>query len=252
VSTPVPGERRGGLQLIARAADVLRALEQRPEGMGLSELALAVGLPKSTVHRLVGALEHEDFVHTADARIRLGRGLARLGAATRGALRQELHVYLLRLAQDLDETVDLSVLDGSTIRFIDQVPSTRRLRAVSAVGTSFPLHCTAPGKALLAAMPADQAAAILPARLAAFTPATITTKRDLWAELETVRATGVAYDREEHTEGIAAVGAVVRDAYGVAAAISVPVPSQRFAGREDELAERVLAVCAEAAVTLGG
>ena len=64
--------------------------------------------------------------------------------------------------------------------------------------------------------------------------------------------TGIAYDREEHTEGIAAVGAVVRDAYGVAAAISVPVPSQRFAGREGELAERVLAVCAEAAVTLGG
>lgn len=243
---------RSGLQLIARAADVLRALERTPQGAGLSELALAVGLPKSTVHRLVGALEAEDFVSSSDGRIRLGRGLARLGAATRSGVRDALHVWLLRLAQEVDETVDLSVLDGVSMRFIDQVPSTRRLRAVSAVGACFPLHCTANGKALLAALPVEQAAAILPPRLQPLTRATITSRRELWTELGRVRETGVAYDREEHTEGICAVGAVVRDAFGVAAAISVPVPAQRFHQREQELSERVLEICAGATKALGG
>jgi DNA-binding IclR family transcriptional regulator len=245
--------RRNGMQLIARTADVLRALEAAPEGLSLSALALAVGLPKSTVHRIAVALESEDFVGTtARGRLRLGRGLAQLGAAARGALRQDLRPILVRLNQELDETVDLSILDGSEARFIDQIPSTQRLRAVSAVGISFPLHSTANGKALLAALPPGQATAILPPRLQRDTANTITSRRELWAELERVRETGVAYDREEHTDGICAVGAVVRDAYGVAGAISIPVPLPRFADREDELVRRLRDAAAEATRLLGG
>lgn len=250
---PTQTPKRTGLQLIGRAADVMRALQHAPDGLSLSELALAVGLAKSTVHRLVGALQDEDFVKTGrDGKWRLGRGLAQLGAAARETLRDELRPYLLRLAREVDETVDLSVPDGPGVRFIDQVLSTRRLVAVSAIGVTFPLHCTANGKALLAAMPADQAAAILPPRLAAHTPATITSRRALWTELEAIRAAGVAFDREEHTEGICAVGAIVRDAYGPAAAISIAAPTQRFAGEEQQLVGHLSALCAEASHTLGG
>ena len=245
-------ERRNGLQLIGRAADVLRALGATPEGMTLSELAQAVGLAKSTTHRIVGALESEDFVGTsAEGRLRLGRGLSQLGASARGALRLELRPILVRLAQETAETVDLSILDGGAATFIDQIPSTQRLRAVSAVGISFPLHSTANGKALLAALPPEQAAAILPTRLQRDTPKTITSRRELWSELDEIRATGIAYDREEHTDGISAVGAVVRDAYGVAGAISIPVPSARFAAREAELVEAVRRAVDEAEAAFG-
>lgn len=244
--------RRDGIQVVSRVADVLRALEHRPDGLSLSELAVAVEMPKSTVHRLVSALEAEEFVTPpGTGKIHLGRGIARLGAATRDRLRDQIRPFLARLRQELEETVDLSVLDGPAARFIDHIAAPHRLRAVSAVGATFPLYCTANGKALLAAMPEERASALLPARLVALTAHTKTARKDLWAELDRVRADRVAYDREEHTVGICAVGAVVLDPYGPAAAISVPMPTQRFEGNEEKLAHALLRTCDECSEYLG-
>jgi DNA-binding IclR family transcriptional regulator len=245
--------RRNGIQVIARVAEVLRALEHAPEGLSLSEIAVAVGLPKSTVHRLVGALEAETWVTPASAgKVRLGRGLARLGAATRNALRDAIRPQLMKLHRELEETVDLAVLDGASVRFIDHLPAPHRLRAVSAIGATFPLYCTANGKALLAAMPEDQAVALLPARLPPMTPNTIAARKDLMAELEEIRATGVGYDREEHTEGICAVGAVVYDPYGPAGAISIPMPAQRFVRSDERVVKALLRTCQQCSRALGG
>ena len=230
------------MQAIARAAAVLRALERAPRGLGLSEIAVAAELPKSTAHRIVAALAEEDLVAQAgDGRWRLGSGIARLAAAQREALGERLRPVLLDLRRQLDETVDLAVLDGSSIRFIDQAPAPRRLRAMSSVGELFPLHCTANGKALLATMPVPKAETLLPKRLERLTPKTIVSRAKLFAELGAVRSEGVAFDREEHTEGICAIGAAIYEGANATAAISVPVPTQRFRGRERELAAAVQA-----------
>jgi DNA-binding IclR family transcriptional regulator len=245
-NTEVKG-RRHGVQAIARAGAILRALEGAPEGLGISELATATQLPKSTVHRLVAALAEEELVaQDSDGRARLGRGISRLATAGREALGERLRPVLLDLRRQLDETVDLAVLDGTSVRFVEQVPAPQRLRAVSSVGELFPLHCTANGKALLAAMPAPLASDLLPAQLERFTAHTIVSRTDLFTELAEIRSTGVALDREEHTEGICAVGAAIIDGHQAVAAISVPVPTQRFRGREDELASAIRAA-AEAA-----
>ena len=244
---------QGGVQAIARAARVLRALEAAPDGLALGELAAAVDLPKSTVHRLVQALAAEDLVSTGGGgRARLGAGLARLGAATHGALASALRPALETLRRDLDETADLAVLDGAGVRFIDQLPAPHRLRAVSAVGSSFPLHCTANGKALLAALGDERARDLLPPRLERFTAATITSRGALLEQLAEVRRSGVAYDREEHTEGICAVAATVSDAGGPVAAISVPVPTQRFTGNERRYAAAVRSAAASGTALLTG
>jgi DNA-binding IclR family transcriptional regulator len=129
------------------------------------------------------------------------------------------------------------VLDGDHLRFIDQIAAPHRLRAVSAVGATFPLHCTANGKALLAELSPDEVARILPTRLRRCTEATITVRAELVAELARVRSTHVAFDREEHTAGISAAGIAIRDPFGALAAISVPMPTQRFEGREAEIAD---------------
>lgn len=234
--------RRHGVQAIARAAAVLRALASAPQGLGISEIAIAAELPKSTTHRIVAALAEEDLVAQTDhGRLRLGSGIARLAAAGREALGERLRPVLLDLRRQLDETVDLALLDGASVRFIDQVPAPRRLRAMSSVGELFPLHCTANGKALLAAMPVAGAEALLPAQLERLTPNTIVSREKLLIELEVVRSEGVAFDREEHTEGICAVGAAIYEDGAAVAAISVPVPTQRFQGREKELAGAVRA-----------
>lgn len=218
-----------GIQSIARAAGILRALERSPEGLGITELATATELPKSTVHRIVAALAEEELVaKSVDGRVRLGSAIARLGGAAHEALGERLRPVLLGLRRKLDETVDLSVLDGAAARFVDQVPAPRRLRATSAIGELFPLHCTANGKALLAAMPAETAEALLPPRLPRLTPRTIVTRTELFEELDRVRETGLAFDREEHTAGICAVGVSVPAGSDPLAAISVPVPAQRF------------------------
>lgn len=247
VAEPPP---KSSLQSVSRIASVLYALERNRSGLSLSQLRAEVGLPISTVHRLVAALESEGFVSQSHNQIRLGATLARLGAASRGALRDEIYPYMQRLSLALQETVDLAILDEREMRFIEQIAAPRRLRAVSAVGETFPLHCTANGKALLASLPREEAAELLPRRLQRFTDTTIVSRKDLWEELDRIVADGVAYDREEHTEGICAVGAVIHDSFGAAAALSIPLPSQRFYGREQDLADELRRMIAEASAAL--
>ena len=154
-----------------------------------------------------------------------------MAEAARRALVTHIRPVLEQLSRRLDETVELSVLDHNHATFVDQVVANHRLRAVSAVGESFPLHCTANGKAFLAAMPNGAVNAALPATLPALTRHTITSPDVLRKELELVRQESVALHREEHTEGICAVGAVLQEAGGQLVAVSVPVPVQRFYGR---------------------
>jgi DNA-binding IclR family transcriptional regulator len=245
-------ERRPGIQAIARAGTVLRALEARPEGMGLAELAQAVALPKSTVHRLVRALAAEELVAVDSAgRIALGGAIARMAAAARDRFAELVRPALVELRDELEETVDLAVLDGDSARFVDQLAVPHRLRAVSAVGEAFPLYCTANGKALLATLEEDRALALLPARLERLTPATITSRARVAKQLAEVRRTGVAFDREEHTEGLCAVGAAVVGPGGLAGAISVPVPAARFRRGERRYAEAVAGAARRAGALLG-
>lgn len=246
-------DRSSGVQSIARAAALLRALERTPEGLGVTELAAATELPKSTTHRILAALAGEELVaKSAEGRVRLGPAIARLGAAAHEALAERLRPVLLGLRRELDETVDLSVLDGAAVRFVDQVPAPRRLRATSAVGELFPLHCTANGKALLAALPAEDAEALVPRRLARLTPNTIVTRKDLLEELGRVRESGLAFDREEHTLGICAVGIAVPPGPEASAAISVPAPAQRFEQAEAKIAAALTAAAPAAGRLLGG
>jgi IclR family transcriptional regulator, acetate operon repressor len=233
----------GGVQVIARAAQILRALDGEPNGLSLSQLSERLELPRSTVHRVVSALAAEGLLAAAspNGRVRLGPEIARLALASRRELRLELRPYLQRLFDTLNETVDCAVLDGDHLRFIDQIAAPHRLRAVSSVGATFPLHCTANGKALLAELSPEEVARVLPTRLRRFTDATITARADLMAEIAKIRETNVAFDREEHTAGISAAGIALRDPFGALAAISVPMPTQRFEGREAEIADALAA-----------
>jgi DNA-binding IclR family transcriptional regulator len=125
--------------------------------------------------------------------------------------------------------------------FIDQVAGTHRLTAVSAIGVSFPLHCSANGKALLAALgDEDIGKRKRRIRLSANTPNSITTWDRLDREIAAIRKQGVAYDREENSIGISAVATVIRSPTGEMAALSVPVPTQRFDSMERELTSALL------------
>lgn len=231
--------------MIERAARILRELADHPDGLSLAQIAERVGLARSTVHRLVSALERERFVIAAsrNGRVKLGPGLATLAVASEPDLVREVHPFVARLSREINETVDLGVLQHDQVLFIDHIAAPRRLRAVSAVGSAFPAHCPANGKALLATLDDAELRHLLPPRLEQLTPNTITDREQLLGELETVRRDGIAYDREEHTIGICGLGAVIRNTAGRLASISIPLPSQRFAGNEQQLAETLLRTC---------
>jgi DNA-binding IclR family transcriptional regulator len=241
-----------GIQVIARAADILRVLRSAPEGLSQAEVAERVGLARSTIHRLLNALEDEGLVECGGRRYRLGPEIGRMADTARRGQLSSLRPMLEELSQEVNETVDLSVLDGSRATFVDQVVAPHRLRAVSAVGESFPLHCSANGKAFLAAMSPPDLARALSGNLAKLTAHTITEPAALQEELARIRAEGIAYDREEHTEGICAVGTTIRGLTGVAVAVSVPLPAQRFYGREPLLRDALLTWAQRVERELGG
>jgi DNA-binding IclR family transcriptional regulator len=237
-----PAEHRNQVQVIARAAAILRVLEDQEAGLSLAQIAARVGLPRSTVQRIVNALAAERFLISAspNGRVVLGPALLRLASNVATSFTSVARPYLQRLSDDLKETVDLAAIKKDRLIFIDQVEGSHRLRAVSAIGESFPLHCTANGKAYLATLDNSTVEQLVGKTLAPRTPQTIVTLPHLLKDLARVRKRGVAIDREEHTIGICAVGIAVTDQLGNPHAISVPVPAARFEISAAEIAARLL------------
>jgi DNA-binding IclR family transcriptional regulator len=232
-----------GIQVIERAAAVMRALHGESRGLSLAEIAQRVGLPRSTVQRLVSALVRERLLAAAspNGRVRLGPELSRL-ASSRRALTEDVHPYMERLFREFDETIACSVLEGDIQRCIDQIPAPHRLRTEFPVGGTLPVYCTANGKALLSTLTDEQVAELLPARLKRLTPSTITSRSRLLAELASIRKAGVAFDHEERTVGIAAAATVVKDPFGSFVSICVAAPAARFYGREHEIAAALVVI----------
>ena len=228
---------QSGIQVIARAADILRALETEPQGLSLGQLAERVDLARSTVQRIVGALAAEHLLIAASptAGVKLGPALVRLASAANVELDQLLRSALVKLSRAVKETVDLSVLKGNEAVFIDQIAGAHRLRAVSAIGESFPLHCTANGKALLSLLPEEKWTRLVGRSPRAMTANTMTNLDELRREIEECRQTQVAYDQEEHTEGICAVGTALLDPLDRPIAVSIPVPTTRFTREKERL-----------------
>ena len=246
-----PGTKR--VQSVIRTVEILRALGNAGEDLTLSDLAERTGLPRSTVHRIVQTLQSAHFVEKGAGAggLRLGPELGRLAANSRQPLTPTMRPFLERLAKEISEGTSLTVLEGLKVRFLDQAIVGHGLRAVTLVGTTFPAHCTANGKVLLAALPRAVLRAKLPQRLESRTYHTITDPERLMEELDRVATEGVAFDREEHGIGISAIAALVVDDANNHAAISAAMPTARFEGREEYLTEIVRRTAHDASVALG-
>jgi DNA-binding IclR family transcriptional regulator len=231
------------VQVIARAASILRALEDQTAGLSLGQIAERVNLARSTVQRIVAALEAEKLVIAASpaGRVRLGPTILRLASSVRTDFVAVARPFLVKLSHQLRETVDLATIKKDHLVFTDQVIGSQRLRTVSAVGETFPLYCTANGKAYLAELDDDAVMRLIGKTFERRTPKTLTRLADLIKDLRQVRQAGVAFDREEHTLGICAAGVALRDLLGNYVAISVPVPAPRFYDHQGLIAERLLA-----------
>lgn len=196
------GNREDGIQVLRRAAAALDEIATEPGRLRLVDLETRLGLAKSTTRRLLVALTAIGYASSDDdGRFQLGDRLLGLTGADSAHIISTFRPTLERIATETGETVDLSVLRGQQMWFIDQIESRHRLRAVSAVGVRFPLGDTANGRAAQAILNGG--------------------------------APEIAFDVDEHTPGISAAGIAGRTAGGQIVAISVPTPSQRFHTNRD-------------------
>nr|WP_231985486.1 IclR family transcriptional regulator [Mycobacterium sp. E796] len=226
----MPTGRDEGIQVLRRAAAALDEIAAEPGRLRLVDLGERLGLAKSTVRRLlVGMVEVGLANVDAQGHFSLGDRLLGFGGADGEQIAAIFRPTIEQVASATDgETVDLSILRGQRMWFVDQIESPHRLRAVSAVGVRFPLESTANGKAALAALGVAEAEAVL-ARLG---PGATGALRDEVAE---IRRTGVAFDRDEHTRGISAAAIARRTAGDNVVAISVPAPTARFREKEQRI-----------------
>ena len=225
-----PTGRDEGIQVLRRAAAALDEIAADPGRLRLVDLGERLGLAKSTTRRLlVGLVEVGLASVDSQGRFSLGDRLLGSGNSDAAHISAIFRPTIERVARATDgETVDLSVLRGQRMWFVDQIESSHRLRAVSAVGVRFPLESTANGKAALAALDdADAEAAIsrLGSEVAGW----------LRAEVAEIRRTGIAFDRDEHTPGISAAAVARRCVGDNVVAISVPAPTERFLEKEPQI-----------------
>lgn len=231
---------------LARGLLLLRVLSQGDRRLG--ELAREVQLSPSTVYRLLNTLRCLGFVEEEEGRWRIGLEAYRVGLAyAERPWIQRVLPLLKRLVEELGETVNLAVLDGTEAVYVAQESGGELLRTFTRLGAHAPLHCTGVGKVLLAFQPDPEALFRLP--LVAYTPKTLKDPQALMEELEAVRRHGFAVDNEERELGVRCVAVPFRHQGQVVAAISLSAPAARLAG--ERIAE-VAAALKAAASSLAG
>ena len=241
------GDAAGGVQSVDRALTILAILARLGQA-GVTEIAVELGVHKSTAFRLISTLEVHELVEQTEERgkYRLGLGLVRLAGASTARLDvvQEARPLCRKLAAECGETVNVAVLSDRAALYVDQASGGSSLPSHNWVGQHIPLHATSNGKVLLSGLESDEVDRRVD-QLPAYTDRTITDRRRLHEELSCVRERGYAIAIDELELGLTALAAPVHSAHGdVVASVSVSGPSYRMP--EPRVAELV-ALAIEAA-----
>lgn len=251
--------RRNFLKTLDRGLRVLGAFTPEQPALTLSELARRLALDPGTAFRFAYTLEYLGYLRREP-----GTGAYRLTSRVldfarsvhqqdelRAAARPAMEV----LARQVEETVSLAVRDGAEIVVLEQVESRRPVTVRRRLGERQPVHCTAQGKALLAALPEDEQRLLLASLpLTRYGPRTLTRRSALAADLRRTRQRGYALNNDEMDAGLRAVAVPICGRSGpVLAALSIDVPAGRFtlADMQARLVEPLQAAAAGISAALG-
>lgn len=248
-------ESESPVQSVDRALAILEMLARSGES-GVSEIAAALGVHKSTAFRLVATLERRGVVEQVAERgkYRLGVGVLRLAAATTARLDvvQEARAVARQLAARTRETVNVAVLSEGSALYLDQVAGPSAVQSHNWVGQHIPLHATSNGKVLLGGVPDSELGRVV-SKMPAYTDRTVTTMAGLRREIALAKDRGYATAIDELEVGLTALAAPIRNAHAdVIASISVSGPTFRLGnGRVEEVAPMVVAAADEVSHRLG-
>lgn len=211
----------------------MHLFSESPRGLTAKQVAGHSRLPVSTVHRFLANLVTANFLSCdGDGTYHLGIACFAIGQAAVGQLdiRRLSLPYLRELNQQTRETIHLTVRHGLSAVYVEKLDSPEQLRIYSRIGATVPLYCTAVGKVMLAYMPAEEMARILPElEVKRLTPNTVGNLQELRTELYRVHKNGYACDMEEHEMHIRCVAAPIWDHTGsVQSSLSITAPVVRM------------------------
>lgn len=238
---PSPQQSRYSIRAVERVCDLFDLLQRSPDGVTLPQAVEATQLPKSSVFRYLATLVSRRYARRDPVTGAYGPGLALL-AYELDALRASAQPLVAALAEDLQETVHLTVLEAGRAFHLVSAESPRSVRVVVRRGDSLPLHDIAAGWVILAQMGRDDARSLLTERGAA--AATVL------EELDEVAARGWAFQAGEGDPDASAVAVPLP--LRRAAALGVVAPSSRLdAARAGQIAGRLAAGAEQLVVAAG-
>lgn len=225
--------RRGADGTVGKALDVLEQVADFGRPVRFGEVLEVSEHPKATLYRLLQTLTNQRMLRYDEAAQTYAPGL-RLVRLAHAAWRQSslapiARPFLDALSREVGETIHLAQLDEGQVLYVDKRNAARPIEMFSAAGKVGPGYCTGVGKAMIAHLPeAEREAAISQQSFYRHTPATLADVAALKADLEEIRATGIAFDREEHEPGIICIAAPILATSGrVIGALSITTSMQR-------------------------
>ena len=222
------------IRTLDRGLIILEALRDEAKDVSLSELTARFPWDKSTTHRLLATLVRRGYVEQdpGTCKYRLGLKIMTLNSALmrRLDIKHRASEFVEELALTSRETAHLAVFDRGEAVIVAQTDSPEKVRIYTYVGMRLPAHCTALGKALLAAVRDEQVNQWLAEnRLEGYTEKTLTDAEQLKAHLREIRQQGYAFDDEEYDPGIRCLACPVKNSEGgVVAAVGISGPSHRL------------------------
>lgn len=230
------GDRQSGQSVIValrRGLGILDMFSVERRVVGITDIALELGIHKSSASRLAATLASAGYLVAASAgNYTLGPRLAVLGSllAARQDLASVVAPFLRELVERTGETGHLAVLDGTVAKTVQVVDGWHTVRMHSWAGKLSPAHCSSMGKALLAGLPDAEIGKRYPdTELPVRTVHTVGTVERLHTELARIRRTGYSLDNEELEAGLRCVAAPIFSPEGVVdASISISGPTQRL------------------------
>lgn len=227
------GEPRYSVQVLIDAAGILGSFGSRNTPLGIAEISDSVGIGRSKVHRLLDTLRFLGFVEQDQSSKKYRLGLRTFELAAAAASHFDLgpgaRQALQELVRSTGETVNVGVLQGTEILYVDNVRGFGPLRLEVEVGTRAPANCVAMGKAILAFEAPDRVEQILSLPLPALTRNSISDPERLRDELGRVQERGYALDDEESFPGVRCVAVpIFHYSHSPIAAIAVSGPAARL------------------------
>jgi IclR family pca regulon transcriptional regulator len=240
------------VQSLERGLSVIRCFDAENARLTLTDVAQRTGLTRATARRLLLTLDDLGYVSSNGRFFSLTPRVLDIGYAYLSSLniQQIAQPYLEALSERVNESVSVTVLDGSDIIYVARVPTKRIITISLGLGSRLPAYCTSMGRVLLAELPPAELAAIVPERLEPRTEHTITSRAELEGVLADVRHQGWALVDEELEVGLRSLAAPLRDASGRAvAAMNVSTHASRTT--TDEIHQQILSAVLATAHDIG-